>query len=347
VNRRTRRIRRARLACAGMLALTVALAAGCGDDTEASDPPAAEPTSPSTAPTISPGATDAGAQGASYPVTIESCGTDYTFEKPPENVLIGWPESIETLMALGVEDTVIGYLSGSLSSLPDGAPDVPEVSPDFAPSREAVAAAGADLLVLNDLTAIAGDSGGVSLDDVRAAGTNVFVLGDYCGFDSPAPTTIDVVLQDIRDLGAIFGVPERAEQLVAETEDRLAAAANGNGLSTAFVQVYDGTLYALSGTSYAAVLDAVGLTNSFADLDGNFSEISAEEVLTLTPDVIIVVYDQASTDADAAITEISELLAASPAVTEGQIIPVTNSAISASGITLIDIVDDVATSLRD
>lgn len=42
----------------------------------------------------------------------------------------------------------------------------------------------------------------------------------------------------------------------------------------------------------------------FADLDGNFSEISAEEVVTLSPDVVLVVYDDVFGDASSAIAEI-------------------------------------------
>jgi iron complex transport system substrate-binding protein len=328
---------RSRTACVALVVTVVVLAAaGCGDD----DTAAGDTSAPDAA------AGSAGAD-AGYPVTVESCGTDYTFEGPPEQVLLGWPESMETLMALGVDDTVVGYLGGGLSALPEGAPEVPEVSPDYAASREVVVAAGADLLVLNDLSAVAGEGGGVGLDDLEVAGTNVFVLGDYCGPEGPAaPETTEVVLDDIRDLGVIFGVTDRAEELVAEIDDRLTAAATtGADRPTAFVQVHDGTLYALSGSSYAAVLDALNLDNVFDGIDGNFSEISAEEVLTLAPDVVIVVHDDTETDADEAITEVSEMLEQSPAVEDGTVIPVTYSAMSASGTTLIDIIEDVAAAL--
>ncbi|HWL43658.1 MAG TPA: ABC transporter substrate-binding protein [Ilumatobacter sp.] len=330
------------------IAVVIALAAlvtACGSDDDTAQPAVTGdqttiPTAQSTVATNQP--TD---DGGGYPVTIESCGTDYTFDSPPQRVVLGWPQSYETLDALGVGDSVVGYFSGSLSSLPANAPDIAEISPDFAPSREAMASVQADLVILNDLTSVAGDAGAVSLDDLRASGTNVFVLGDYCGYDTPAPTTIDMVTQDITDLGAIFGIADRAHDLIDEIDDRLANAPVGNQMTTAFVQVYDGTLYALSGSNYAAALGAADLDNAFADLDGNFSEISAEEVLTLTPDVIVVVYSKASTDADTAIAEIRDLLANSPAVTNNRIAAIDDSAISAGGVTLVDVVEQIGTAI--
>lgn len=328
------------------IAAVIALAAlvtACGSDDNTAQPAVTgdlttSATAQSTVATDRPAADSGG-----YPVTIGSCGTDYTFDSPPQRVVLGWPQSYETLDALGVGDTVVGYFSGSLSSLPANAPVIAEISPDFAPSREAIANAQADLVILNDLTSVAGDAGAVSLDDLRVSGTNVFVLGDYCGYDTPAPTTIDMVTQDITDLGAIFGIADRAGDLVDEVDQRLADAAVGNGMTTAFVQVYDGTLYALSGSNYAAALGAAGLDNVFAGLDGNFSEISAEEVLTLTPDVIVVVYSKAS--ADAAISEIRDLLANSPAVTNNRIAAIEDSAISAGGVTLVDVVEQIGAAI--
>lgn len=84
----------------------------------------------------------------------------------------------------------------------------------------------------------------------------------------------------------------------------------------------------------------------FADLDGNFSEISAEEVVTPSPDVVLVVYDDVSGDATSAIAEIEQMLALSPAVAEGRIVPISYSAFSASGISLIDVIEDVAAAVQ-
>ena len=59
---------------------------------------------------------------------------DAEYTAPPEKVVLGFPRTLETLAALGVEDSVYGYTLGGYDALPDGYPeDIVEVSPDYTP----------------------------------------------------------------------------------------------------------------------------------------------------------------------------------------------------------------------
>ena len=79
------------------------------------------------------------------------------------------------------------------------------------------------------------------------------------------------------------------------------------------MQAFDGKLYAIAGYPASGIVSALGLTNEWADIDENFAEVSKEEALTRTPDVVMVNYVGAES-AESAVAEVEALLAGTPAV---------------------------------
>lgn len=330
--------RRGRVAASGLL--LIAVMAACGEENPDGDSSTAATEAATTAPELAAdGTSDDG-----FPVTIRSCGRDYTFEAPPERVVVGAPTSVDTLAALGVEDAAVGYTSGDFGPPPASA-DVPELAADYQAPRETILAAEPDLFIGEGLQ-INGEEGTVAVDDLQRAGANVYVLGEYC-VDAPGATDIAAVYADIENLGAIFGVADAASALVIELQDRVATAADRRGDApaprVAYVQIFDGVLYALAGTGYAATLDAVGAVNVFSDIEENFAEISPEAVLTLDADGIVFVYDFDS-DAAAARAEVEELLAATAAVRSGNVVGVP-SHLPGFGVSVIENIEIVAEGL--
>jgi len=294
-----------------------------------------------------PDTTSSSAEGsAGYPVTVTSCGIATEYTAAPTRVVLGYPRTLETLEALGIADSVYGYTLGGYDALPDDYPSrIVEVSPDYAPAREAMIAASPDLYLANDEGQVLGD-GTISYDDLTAAGANTYVLGQYCA-DAPAPKSIDRIYADITDLGMIFGTPDRAAQLITELRDRVAAAAAknpGNPLSVAYLQVYDGKIYASGGYPAAGILDALNVTNEFADLPGNFTELTKEEALVLTPDVIVVSYVGADTE-QTAIENVKSLLPSSPAVLSDRVYGSNEADFQAGGVSIIGNLEYVADTL--
>ncbi|KQR20422.1 hypothetical protein ASF79_12985 [Agreia sp. Leaf335] len=277
---------------------------------------------------------------------MDSCGVKGKYAQAPSRVVLGYPRTLETLAALGLDDSVYGYTLGGYDALPTDYPaTIVEVSPDYAPAREAMIAAAPDLYLANDEGQVLGD-GTVSYDDLAQAGTNVYVLGQYCA-DAPAPTSITRVYDDVTDLGAIFGVPERASEVVASLKDRVSAAAArnpGDPLSVAYLQVYDGKIYANGGYPAAGILNALNVTNVFADLPHNFTEITKEQALVLTPDVIMVNYVGAGNE-QAGIDEVRALLPDSPAVKNGRVYGSDETDYEAGGVSLIANLEYVADTL--
>ncbi|MBM7413447.1 MULTISPECIES: ABC transporter substrate-binding protein [Nocardiaceae] len=317
----TRTARAAAMTAAGILLLSA-----CADD----------PAAPSAA-------ADAGS--GTYPVTVASCGVDHTYDSAPSRVLLGAPGAVATLDALGVADSAIGYTNGSYTF--DGIdrfPGLTATTDDYAPSREFLIGASPDLFLSNDEGQLSGQ-GTAGPADLDAIGSNLYVLGGYCVND-PAPTTIDAVYTDVQNLGAIYGVPDRATEVVTSLRERVdrARAANTDvePLTAAVVQSFDGKLYALSGSYYSAVVDALGMSNEFADIDGNFAEVTPEAVLSAAPDVVLVQYAGTGADADAAVADIETLLANSPAVQNSRVYPQNEADFQAGGVRIVDAIENTA-----
>lgn len=343
------------LTCSAALLMT---ACGSEDDSAGSDtattatptdtaaPESADDTAPAPTATVPSDTAPPGESSGAFPLTIDTCGTEVTLDQAPTSVVVGWPSIITTLNALGVGDDVIGYTSADFTDPPPT--EAEAIAPDFRTSREVMIATGLDMFIVNDENQVDASEGNLGWSDLDGLDAGGYVLGGYC-LDNPAPTGIDVVYDDIETLGAIFGVPDDAAALNAELGDRIDAAAAATealaGSTVAVVQAFEGTLFALSGSYYAMVPTELGLVSVFADLDANFAEISPEEVLTLAPEVVIVVHEGDESEAAASLAEVSELLAAAPAITQGRIATVENGVLSGGGVNVIDVIVDVADQL--
>lgn len=281
-----------------------------------------------------------------YPVTVSSCGVDYSYSEAPERVLLGAPGMVNTLDALGVADSAIGYtLSDYAAGETTTFPWLSLTTKDYTPSREFLISAQPDLFLSNDEQQLLGD-GSASKDDLAAIPANLYVLGGYCA-DAPARSGIDVVYDDITNLGSIYGVPQAASDLItgltARVSDAAALIPTAKGLSAGAVTIYDGKVYALGGSYYAAVISSLGLTNGFGDLGSNWSEITPEAVLASDLDVILVTYSGG--DDTQAVSDARALFANSPAATNDRIVGISDTAFQSVGVAIIDVIEETARQL--
>jgi iron complex transport system substrate-binding protein len=283
-----------------------------------------------------------------YPVTVTSCGQEFTYNQAPTRVLLGAPGTIDTLNTLGVTDSAIGYTLGSYATDETARyPGLTQNSDDYTPSREFLVSAQPDLYLSNDEQQLLGE-GAASKNDLSAVPANLYVLGDYCA-DSPAPTTVEAVYRDISNLGAIYGISDKANQVNDGLRERVIQAAgrntSGQQLTAAAIQVYDGKVYALAGSYYAAVLDALGMTNTFADLGANFSEISREQVASANPDIVFAVYSGDNAAEQEAIQGATTLFANAPAGKDNHVFAWSENDFQAAGVRIIDVIEDSANKI--
>ena len=105
--------------------------------------PAARPTA-----TIGTAPTPADAAASGYPLTIDNCGTEVTFEAAPERVVTIKSSTLEMLLALGLDDRIVGT-AFSDGPVPDEWADAASgiaVLSDKVPSQEATLALEPDLV---------------------------------------------------------------------------------------------------------------------------------------------------------------------------------------------------------
>ncbi|NTU79704.1 MAG: ABC transporter substrate-binding protein [Chloroflexales bacterium] len=286
--------------------LVLSLLAACGGQPTASPPTAESPTS-------APAATEAPA-AADRSVTIENCGVTQTYESAPKRAVTMNQHVTEVMLALGLQDQLVGtaYLDDAILPEFQAAYEAIPVLSDQYPALEVLLAAQPDFVYGGFRSAFKEDSGRTR-EALVSSGANSFLSSEYC---ATGPVTMETVYGDIRNIGAIFGVPERAEVLVGEMEAQIAAVqAKLPPGEAPRVFVYDSgedAPFTSGGIGIANTIIALaGGENIFADLDKTFGEPSWEEVVARDPEVILI-FDYG----DTTVEQKQDFLLANPALAE-------------------------------
>lgn len=274
-------------------ALLVACGGGTGEDTAEDGR-----TPPATAAEAADGGSPAAAaseEAGGGPVTVENCGVELTFEQPPERVIALQHNTTEMLLALGLEDRMVGtaYVDGEILPEYQAAYDqVPTLGEEI-PSQEVLLGAEPDFVIAG-FGSILSDTGVGSREDLADLGIPSMLVSTSCP-DRQEPPTLADVYADLRALGEIFGVEDRAEEIVAEMEgtiDEVRVALEGVG-ERPRVLVYDSgddpPFVFGGGNLTSGLVEAAGGENVFADLADGYTEVNWEEVVQRDPEVIVLV----------------------------------------------------------
>ena len=176
-------------------------------------------------PQASPTATTS---AAFTPVTLDNCGTEVTVTAPPTKVVTIKSTATEMLLALGLQDVLIGtaFADGPVPEEYEAAYDAIPVVSDKVPGQEALLGLEPDFVYGGWESNFSADGAG-DRAALQNLGIGTYVSPAACkeaGY-MPDPLTFDEVADEIREVAAIFGVPERAEELIAEQEATLAGVA--------------------------------------------------------------------------------------------------------------------------
>lgn len=292
----------------GALALTLALlTAGCAPATGTSAP---SPT-PSTAETAADG---------HYPVTVTNYNylgdeVSYTYAEAPQRVVAVYQGSIETMIALGLEDHVIASYGLDNEVKPewqDGFAAMNYREDVFAPDKETVTLLEPDMIL----------SWGSLFSEKN--------LGDVTGWNSKGvatyintntrgggrPRTLENEYTDILNLGRIFDVEDWAEALVEEMRTAITAtltAVEGqDSPRVAVVEPIGGGMTNYGADSLAGDM-VVQLGGTLVKPEGG--EMSKEELVQADPDVIFVIYMAYSgDDPETVVAEQLEAITRDPAL---------------------------------
>jgi iron complex transport system substrate-binding protein len=238
------------------------------------------------------------APALAFPVTVQSCSREVTFDVAPSKAIANDVNLIEMMLALGLRDRMIGYtgVSGWKTldeGLRAGIAELPELSAKY-PTREVLAGAEPDFFFAgwNYGMKVGGEVTPETLDPL---GIKTYELTESCIHIGPkAKSSMDDMYVDLLNLGRIFGVEAKAEGLVAGWKAQLAMVTAGVDRSKPLrVFVYDsGEVAPFTAGSYAmptALIEAAGGVNIMADLEKSWAEIAWEPVVERNPQVIVIV----------------------------------------------------------
>jgi iron complex transport system substrate-binding protein len=288
---RISRLRTLRPLVTGLTAALLLTACGATNDDPASDP-AAE---------AGEEASDDTADPVGFPVTVTNCDREVTFERPPERILsLGRAELVSIISELDELDRIVGRAGAYPPAYFNEATnariaDIPSLSEDLDESGHLQISQEAILNLEPDL--VLGRPDGVDVASLEAAGIPLLEQPANCpgGIEDIGFNTI---YGEVATYGDILGVPERAAQVAAELQERVAeveaaAAEVGDGRVAAalYPTVGGGTTYAYGNRSFPHVLlETAGFDNAFADTDERVFEVATEELLARDPDVLVLLH---------------------------------------------------------
>ncbi|MGH8932092.1 MAG: ABC transporter substrate-binding protein [Egibacteraceae bacterium] len=278
---------------------------------------------------------------SAFPVTIENCGRTLTFDEPPSRVVTGYQPVFENLVALGLgEEQIIGRTNFTENG-PDGFlpgqkqvyDAVPEVSPDTSlPQKEALLALGPDFVIEYAYSGFDAARGFATVQELADAGIPAYITGGWCDPEGIRNAQIATLFDDIRNLGLIFGIPDRAAELAAELEGILADVERRvEGLEPVPVLASDGgsgPVNAHGGSGlFHQMIELAGGVNVLDDLAESYAQVSAERIATLEPEAMLVDdYDvylgERLPSAEAKAGTVFALIPESPAAQQRRFLPV-------------------------
>lgn len=242
-------------------------------------------------------ATPAFASG--FPVTVQSCDREVTFEAAPQRAVSNDVNLTEMMLALGLTDRMAGYTGVSDwktldERLRQGVAALPELSPNY-PTKEVLLGADADFYFAgwNYGMRVGGEVTPETLGEFDIA---TYELTESCiHVMDKAKASIDDLYNDLLNLGRIFGVEEQAVALVDSYKADLATftATLPTMEAPVSVFVYDsGEDKPFTAGNFAmptALIEAAGGTNIMSDVQTSWVEIGWEPVIERNPDVVAII----------------------------------------------------------
>ncbi|GAA4809019.1 ABC transporter substrate-binding protein [Nocardioides caeni] len=275
-------------------------------------------------------ATSGGSPAAGYPVTIDNCGAEVTFDAAPEQVVLLKSSAVPFLAALDVLDTVTArageyprdYYGDATWAALEQIPALTgktDTSGHLLISKEVVIGEEPDL-VLGEVDNLSRDT----LDDV---GIPLIEEPAMCAEGLEGPGFDDVHAQ-MTTYGEVFGRTEEAVAANAALEERLTELGSrvspGEERTAAvlYPTVGGGVTYAYGTRSMAhPILEAAGFENVFADTDERVFEVTREDLIGRDPDVLVLLHSGGDpADVEEAVTSLPGVESIT-AVADGNLLP--------------------------
>jgi iron complex transport system substrate-binding protein len=235
---------------------------------------------------------DAAAGGA----IIENCGIQVRVDQPPRRAVALDQQTTETLLALGLREHIAGTALHSGPVAEEHRVEyvtIPMLNPKEL-TGEQLRAANPDFAASAFITRFTRERVGTR-DELADLGVPSYVSAVDCPTYQPDKTPFERLFTDYENFGTIFGVPERAADLIGKQRALIAEAEKAGVARTTkptvayLYSVYNGTPWVAGGSGMPANMSRVlGATNVFDDVDSDWVEVSWDQIAARDPSVIVL-----------------------------------------------------------
>ena len=293
---------------------------------------------------------DSNKKSSHYPVTITTYDyakkpVEVTFEKSPEKVIAVYQNSIETLLALGLEDKIIAT-AGLDHEVKDEYKDAFSKLKYYEklPTKEEVIGLQPDFIL-----------SWYSLFDEKRFGDVGFwherSINTYMSQNSGviSPNTLQNEYDDILNMGKVFDVEDKANKIVSTMKDEIEKAKDfvkgKEAVRAVILEVQKDGVYRIYGEDSIGgdIAKQVG-----ADLVAKSNgKIGNEDLVKLNPDVIFTVYYGKEIERDSALKSIMEnpALSSVSAINSKRVNPIMLSEVYSSGVRTLDGIKTISKGL--
>ena len=248
--------------------------------------------------TITISALIGGARASDFPVTIENCGQSLTFNSPPQRAVVHDLNMAEIMFALELQLRVVGLtgITGWYKTTPEfdrARGDLPELASKN-PTVENLLSANPDFFFAGWYYGM-NPGGEVTPKTLAAFNIPVYVRSESCiHINKNRPdVSLETLYADVRNIGAIFGITEKAQALIEGWKVRVARIkAITDKRKQVRVFLYDsGDEKPFTAGRFAmptALIEAAGGINIMRDVEMSWGNVGWELVGVRNPEFIIL-----------------------------------------------------------
>ncbi|WP_316669292.1 ABC transporter substrate-binding protein [uncultured Propionibacterium sp.] len=242
------------------------------------------------------------ADSTGFPLTITNCGHELHFDAAPERTVSLNQSSTEIQLSLGVADQMVGTATWTdpvLGNLEEANAEVERLADNNAP-LEAVLATSPDFVTASFPSTL-DDTGSGSYDSYAKLGVPAYLAPNQCekgetgtgDSEKSKPLEMGDIYQEISDLAAIHGVPDKGTELVGSLRGRLdaavAAADGAKQVSAAFWFANSESPYVAGGTGASQMIsDDLEVTNVYSGEAKEWPQVGWEDMAAKNPDVLVI-----------------------------------------------------------
>lgn len=244
-----------------------------------------------------------------------------------ERIISLAPNLTENIFAVGAGDRLVGVTT--FCNYPEDAQKIQKVGDTLNPNIETIIALKPQIVFVSTASQLE-----TFMKTLEAQNITVFVM---------APKDLNGVLANLRQLGDIFGTPERTTILLNELQERIIAVeeqVRDKPKTKTFVQISKEPLFTIGKESFITeIIERAGGISVTKDVPTAYPKISKETALALNPDAIIL-----SESPDN--LEPNDIFKNSAAVKTKKVFKISADVLSRPGPRIVDGLEQIAEALK-